>query len=247
MARIRTIKPEFWQNESLSKVSLHSKLLAIALLNHSDDEGYFMANAALVRAACFPFDDTSTNVLRSLDELSSIGYIEVKTCGEKRIGYVVKFGCHQRIDRPQESKLKPVFIESISDSTNARRGLDEDSHQEQGTGKGKEQGKEHGKGTVDSAIGVSVSRRKVKVEKPDEVTQQHWDDWLAIRKKKPTQTAMDALYREAALAGISIGEAVKIAAERSWQGFKAEWLEAEQNGSGRYGKKPIDLDTFIIK
>ncbi len=52
-------------------------------------------------------------------------------------------------------------------------------------------------------------------------------DFLKIRKAKKaplTQTALDGLGREAALAGISVEDAVRICVERNWQGFKADWL-----------------------
>jgi hypothetical protein len=109
MARIRTIKPEFWQNEQLAGISFHARLLAIALLNHADDRGLFLANPQLVRAACFPFEEDSKNVLGSLQELSRIGYIEVRDCDGKSVGHICKFLDHQRIDKPQKSKLADVF------------------------------------------------------------------------------------------------------------------------------------------
>ena len=159
MPRIRTIKPEFWQHEELASTSEHARLLAIALLNYCDDEGYFLANVALVRSACFPFEDDSTNVRRSLDELSNIGYVQVRRGGGKTIGRVVAFKEHQRIDRPQKSKLMDLFEQDIAEntgktaiddnSTNDRRMIDERSaperererEREQGTGKGnREQG-----------------------------------------------------------------------------------------------------------
>ena len=111
MARIRTIKPEFWQNEQLASVGLHARLLAIALLNHADDKGLFLANPQLVRAACFPFEEDSKNVLGSLRDLSRIGYIEVRDCGGKQVGRICKFLDHQRIDKPQKSKLVDIFAE----------------------------------------------------------------------------------------------------------------------------------------
>ena len=153
MPRIRTIKPEFWQHEELASTSEHARLLAIALLNYCDDEGYFLANVALVRSACFPFEDDSTNVRRSLDELSNIGYVQVRRGGGKTIGRVVAFKEHQRIDRPQKSKLMDLFEQDIAEntgktaiddnSTNDRRTIDERStpEREQGTGN-REQGKD---------------------------------------------------------------------------------------------------------
>ena len=55
------------------------------------------------------------------------------------------------------------------------------------------------------------------------VERQVAEDWLAVRKAKLTQTALDGVIREAGKAGISVGEAVRIAAERGWRGFKADW------------------------
>jgi hypothetical protein len=110
MPRIRTIKPEFWQNEELALLSEHARLLAIALLNFCDDEGYFLANPALVRANCFPFQEDSKNIPGSLQELSEIGYIEILECSGKAIGRVVKFLSHQRIDKAQKSKLSALFL-----------------------------------------------------------------------------------------------------------------------------------------
>lgn len=109
MARIRSIKPEFWLNEDLAALSEHARLMAIALLNYADDAGCFLANPNLVRAACFPFEDHSKKVLGSLQELSQIGYVEVRDCDGKAIGRVVKFNDHQRIDKPQKSKLMPIY------------------------------------------------------------------------------------------------------------------------------------------
>jgi hypothetical protein len=109
MPRIRTIKPEFWQNEELAGLSEHARLLAISLLNHADDKGYFVASHQLVRAACFPFEEDSKNVLGSLQDLSRIGYIEVRNCDGKKIGRICKFLDHQRIDKPQKSKLHEIF------------------------------------------------------------------------------------------------------------------------------------------
>ena len=120
MARIRTIKPEFWQNEQLAGISFHARLLAIALLNHADDKGLFLANPQLVRAACFPFEEDSKNVLGSLRDLSRIGYIEVRDCGGKQVGRICKFLDHQRIDKPQKSKLVDIFAANYEENNDSK-------------------------------------------------------------------------------------------------------------------------------
>lgn len=68
------------------------------------------------------------------------------------------------------------------------------------------------------------------INTPDGVTQSVWDDYLKIRKaaKKPiTDTALKGLVREAGKAGKTLNEALVICCERSWLGFKAEWLNSD--------------------
>ena len=115
MPRIRTIKPEFWSNEALSTISEPAILLAIALLNYADDEGYFNANEKLIRAFAFPIREPSTTIRRAIDELSSIGYIMVREAENGRsIGLIVSFAKHQRIDRGRPSTLRQFYDASSS-------------------------------------------------------------------------------------------------------------------------------------
>lgn len=105
--RIRTIKPEFWTHEGLCGCSEFTRLLAIALLNWSDDEGYFMANPILIRGQVFPFLDDSKIIPRSLQDLSSVGWIRLGKDNQGRsVGMVVNFSKHQRVDKPKPSEIK---------------------------------------------------------------------------------------------------------------------------------------------
>lgn len=143
VARIRTIKPEFWMHEDLSALPEATHMLGAALLNLADDEGYFNANPGLVKASCSPLREPSVSVHDSLNLLLSCGYIGLCTGTDgKRYGRVVKFIEHQRINRPTPSKIKHL-CQSWEESVSAHTQLSEDSHPER---KGKEQGKER-KGT----------------------------------------------------------------------------------------------------
>ena len=131
--RIRTIKPEFWTHTQMTRLPHDTRLMAIALLNLSDDEGYFEADIEYIRASVM-FREESTNVRRMIDELSRGGYISLSRMGSDRpIGRVINFSEHQRIDRPKPSKLKALWIDD--ESTIDRRTLDDLSCVE---GKGKE-------------------------------------------------------------------------------------------------------------
>lgn len=59
------------------------------------------------------------------------------------------------------------------------------------------------------------------------VSPQVAEDWLKVRKAKKaanTQTAFERIKKEIMLTGLSANECITIAVERSWQGFKAEWV-----------------------
>lgn len=109
MARIRTIKPEFWRNEGLSSVSAEAALLAVGLLNHADDEGFFCANPKLVEADVFPLRELSSTTTVLLQELADIGYIVLLDGRDgKKYGWIRKFGKHQVVNKKQPSKIKPL-------------------------------------------------------------------------------------------------------------------------------------------
>lgn len=111
MARIRTIKPEFWTDEDLSLVSESACLLAIGLMNYADDEGYFNANPLLIKAAVFPIREPSSSIPVLIRELSNCGYIEHFLSDDgKHFGRIVNFTKHQVINKKKESKIKALNL-----------------------------------------------------------------------------------------------------------------------------------------
>lgn len=140
--RIRTIKPEFWTHPVMIRMNDSAKLLALALLNYADDEGYFYADEDMIRGALFPKKE-STTIRRAIDELSSIDYIEVSdhpTHGP--IGRVVNFSEHQRVDRAKPSTIR--YLHSSKD----RRTFDGQSTEE---GKGMEGNGREGNSAAETA------------------------------------------------------------------------------------------------
>lgn len=139
MSRIRTIKPDFWRDDALSSVSAEAALLAIGLLNHSDDEGFFNANPKLIEADVFPLRELSSSVTTLLQELSKIGYLTFYIGSDnKKYGLVTNFAKHQVINKPRQSKIKELCSlpeEYCSDTVELPLGME-------GNGKGKGKGKE---------------------------------------------------------------------------------------------------------
>lgn len=116
---------------------------------------------------------------------------------------------------------------------------------------------------IEQPIGTANKRTTKKrspetsFSKPDGVEQKHWDGWMAVRKTKRapmTESVMDYMIREAALAGISIPDAVRECAGRNWQNFKADWYlpknygqKPTQNQPAANGKKAWDFDAYLDK
>lgn len=145
MARIRTIKPEFWTDEDLSTLPEATHMLAAALLNYADDEGYFNANPKLIAADCCPLREPSVSIPESLRSLQAVGYLRLGSDDDgKRFGLIVGFEKHQRVSHPTPSKIKDKSITWESSgiipepSAKAHESFRPEQGKEQGTGKGKE-------------------------------------------------------------------------------------------------------------
>lgn len=79
--------------------------------------------------------------------------------------------------------------------------------------------------------GAAAQQQLVTVEQlvAQGVTDQHAQDWLTVRRKKDsplTPTAWEAVRTQAALAGMTLDDAVRTAAEKNWAGFMAKWIGA---------------------
>lgn len=70
--------------------------------------------------------------------------------------------------------------------------------------------------------------RKSGVQKPDDVSDQVWDDFCKLRasKKAPlTESALQNIKTQANLAMWTLENALAECCTRGWTGFKAEWVQ----------------------
>lgn len=146
MARIRTIKPEFWKHEDLSALPEVVHLAAAALLNYADDEGFFNANPLLVKAEIFPIREPSVSIPEIFRRLQEIGYIDLGTGDDgKKYGRIRNFAAHQRISHPTASKIanKSIAWENSANPPEIFRSPPESFRPERkGTGNREGKGKE---------------------------------------------------------------------------------------------------------
>ena len=121
MARIRTIKPEFWTSEQVMECSTSARLLFIGLWNFCDDAGRMVLSCKRIKAQIFPSDEINGDaVRRMIDELSTTGLINIYLVDGKEYLQVTGWH-HQKIDRPRTSELPAP---SDHHSSNDRRTFD---------------------------------------------------------------------------------------------------------------------------
>ena len=110
MPRIRTIVPEFWEDERFSNVSLMLRS-DIGMKNFADDSGVILANEVIIKSKVFPAreDIRKQQVSGSLKELIENSVL-VPFTYENKSYYVMDFSS-ERIDKPQKSKIPEEVIE----------------------------------------------------------------------------------------------------------------------------------------
>lgn len=127
MARIRTIKPEFPQSESMGRVSRDARLLFILLWTLCDDEGRSRGDARLLKGLLYPYDEVRFSEIDAwLDELEREGCVIRYEADGSRYVAIRNWLNHQKIDRPTPSKL-PRPREKAPTPRDPSRVLDEDS------------------------------------------------------------------------------------------------------------------------
>ena len=118
MARIRTIKPDFFQSEDNAGLSYRARLTWVGLWTYVDDEGRCKDNARLIKGHVWPLEDevTAVEVEKDLAELAAMNRICRYEVDGERFLEIRKWLNHQRIAKPTQSKLPPPPIAVSNDS-----------------------------------------------------------------------------------------------------------------------------------
>jgi len=131
--RIRTIKPEFFWDVKIGRLSCYARLTFIGLWCLADDYGTLDKHPLVIKGQLFPFDpDVDIEAcLRELEEQKLI----LRYGPEKLYIYIPGFKKHQKINRPSEYRQAPppeefgIDVEAWlnENSLNTHGGLSEDS------------------------------------------------------------------------------------------------------------------------
>ncbi len=122
MARIRTIKPEFPQSESMGRVSREARYCFILLWTLADDAGRLRGNSRMLASLLYPYDDDASALVPGwLAELEAEGCVKRYEVEGASYVQIANWLIHQKIDKPSESKLPSPREDSRTVSKPTRR------------------------------------------------------------------------------------------------------------------------------
>jgi hypothetical protein len=104
--RIRTLKPENWQDEAVGRLSHQARLLRDVLITYADDDGRWRHLASAIIGHGYPYDELSPSKLKQwAGELVREGLVVLYTVDGCEYGCFPTWHLHQKINRYTPSRL----------------------------------------------------------------------------------------------------------------------------------------------
>lgn len=247
MARIRTVKPEFFRHEKLQELGPLSMLIFAGLWTQCDKEGRFQWRPRSLKLDILPFIDFDME--KELHKLAEHSFVAKYEAEDEFYGVISSFLEHQRISgkesqepakHPAPPAAKSRKVRKLADAKTGsdgeafgkQLGIDGDQLESQeGKGRGKEEEREkEGKGS--SAASPPADPL---FQNPDFVSAwTGWVQWRNASKTKLTDHAKNLNLTELKkLAGDDADLAIRIVnktVERGWKGFFP--LKEDSHGKG---------------
>lgn len=239
MARIRTIKPEFFRHEALQDLEIdnpgkYPMMVFEGIWGHCDNKGRFEWKPRQLKLDILPF--LPFDMADTLSILEGAKMVRRYTVDGKTYGEIPTFEKHQRISGKEltEGEKFPPNPDCNREATGKQQGSNGDEQESQ-EGKGRE---EEGNGV--NRAPEKPARFNFRAELGNLGVQDPvLSDWLTLRKQKRapvTETVIRGISDEASRAGITLHDALAICCRRGWQGFEAEWLKDNANGKNGSGR-----------
>lgn len=106
MARIRTIKPIFWDDLKVGRLSRDVRLLYIGMWNFADDLGVLVGDLYWLKSRVFPYDQIQMQQFEKwVSDLVKTGFIYLFSHNGEEFIYLPTFTRHQKIDKPNYKDL----------------------------------------------------------------------------------------------------------------------------------------------
>jgi hypothetical protein len=106
VGRIRTIKPEFPQSETVGRLTRDARLLFIQIWTVADDYGRLRASPHYLAGQLYPYDDDARALMPGwLEELEAGGFIRMYGADGNRYLDIPQWAKHQRVDNAGKSNI----------------------------------------------------------------------------------------------------------------------------------------------
>lgn len=223
MARIRTIKPEFFTDDTVAECSPSARLLFVGTWVFADDYGNLDRSAKQLKAQVFPYDNTDVEPL--LQELLRSGLLCEYEADGKFYLHIKGFCEHQKIDKPSKPR-RPLPEPSangsgtlVDDSPSTRSGRE---------GKGREgKGVEEARGIAEATTGVNVQAFV------------RWHGYRVEIRKPLKPQSLKAAAEELAKHGEHQAAVVQQSISNGWQGL----FPLKTNGTMHHTPAPTRYRT----
>jgi hypothetical protein len=232
------IVPSFWIGETGKKLrgDVNAQVLALYLMTcpHSTMTGVFHCPILYMAHETGLTMEGATKALARLSEEGFCEYDEVSECvfvvrmaayqiaeslkpGDKRILGVKKYN-ENMVPACLKARFIAIYSVAFSIETKEEKSSPFKAPSKPLPSQEQEQEQEQEK----------KIKEKTAVSMPDGISITVWQDFKTLRNKLKapiTETALDGIRREADKAGVDLNEALRISCERSWRGFRAEWMD----------------------
>ncbi|MEU4738251.1 MULTISPECIES: hypothetical protein [Streptomyces] len=107
MARIRSIKPEFFTSLTIADLPISARLTFIGLWTYVDDNGVGLADPRLIRAAIWPLEEAPDILQRTREDLRSLQENRLVTFYEasgKALLAITNWSEHQKVSHPRKPR-----------------------------------------------------------------------------------------------------------------------------------------------
>lgn len=223
MARIRTIKPEFFTSSDILALTPLSRLFYVSLWCEADREGLLKWDTETLKFRYFPKDKVDIEAMAG--ELVEQGLIRILIGDDsKEYAEIPSFKNHQVINNRESESILVSRVKGASPRV---------------TGEGRKEGK--GREGKSQASTAEPRFDPLTALEGQGVSKQVATDWLKLRKDKRaavTPTVIEGLLAQAKRAGLSLHVALSISCQRGWQGFDASWVKDSDLASVQNSEKP---------
>lgn len=194
MARIRTIKPEFFTSEDIVSLTPLSRLFYVSLWCEADREGRLSWSVKTLKMRYFPGDNCDIEAMAQ--ELIDAGLIVVYEVEGRKYAEIPQFKVHQVINNRESESVIPARVKDAS-STRESGGSGEGKGKE---GKGKEVAskREKPETPIPENFAISDSVRQWAGENGFDRLEQHLSHFVDTAKAKGYKYRdWDAAFRNA--------------------------------------------------